>query len=143
MFDGPVLKLARVVAALIGLSFFMHGEMVRIAIGPVLGVQSTALALVIAWVWILLNVATVAGLALGRRWSAQALLALVPFSTLFLSLSLIPGVTSVVPQDYRFPLMALSNIFLLPVVPILLKGSRKTHPQPASAPEVPDGKIPT
>ena len=125
--NARILRLSRATAVLVGFAFFEHAAMLRVAFGPLLGIQSSAEVLLLSWAWILLTGATVAGLATGRRWSAYALLALVPFSTILLSIPLIPVVASVAPQEYRPALMALVNILLLTVVPILLKRTRPSE----------------
>lgn len=124
MLNERLLRLARATAVLIGFSFFEHSTMLRMAIGPLLGVQSSPEVLLLSWAWNLLTAVTIAGLALGPRWSASSLLALVHFSTILLSIPLVPVMTTVAPQQYRPIVTARGNILLLSIVPILLKSSR-------------------
>jgi len=51
--------------------------------------------LLVGVIWMVLVLATIAGLAQGRRWGAGCLLVLAPFSTIMLSTPLLPGMHAV------------------------------------------------
>jgi hypothetical protein len=95
----------------------------RMAVGPVLGIQSPPLALAMNWLLLLLLGLTVTGLALQQKWGAYALIALVPVSTILHSFPLVPLVTALAPHSYRPYAMVAVNIAVLLAVPALLRGS--------------------
>ena len=118
-----MISLDRAVAILLLLALAEHLTILRMAVAPLLGVQSSALLLAIIWLWLLLNGASIAGLALQRRWGAYFVIALVPVSTILLSIPLLPLVTSLVPVAYRAYAMMAVNVTVLLAMLKLLSGS--------------------
>jgi hypothetical protein len=121
MQNSRQLSISRAVAILLVVALFDSAGLLRMAVGPLLGVQTSAQLLVVLWSWLLLLLSTIGGLAAGRRWGAYLLICLVPVSTVFLSISFIPGVTSLVPAAYRPHALLLANTLVLLTAPLLLQ----------------------
>jgi hypothetical protein len=84
--------------------------MFRVALGPVLGIQSSALAVILAWQWFLLIFATIAVLVWRPRRAVFLLVVLALFSTIALSIPLVPFVMELVPVNLRpYALVALNT----------------------------------
>src|SRR5687768_15425674 len=83
--------LARVLALSLLLTLLEHWRVLRIAIGPLLGVASSAMALLVTWTWLVLMGFALAGLTNTRRWGAWAVAVLAPVSTILMAISLVPG----------------------------------------------------
>ncbi|HUF25531.1 MAG TPA: hypothetical protein VMM18_01020 [Gemmatimonadaceae bacterium] len=99
--------------------------LLRMAVGPLFGVRSSAELLVVVWVWLLVLLGTVAGLTFQRRWGAYLLLIFVPVSTVLLSIPLIPWITQLAPQSYRVYGMLLVNGVVLFTALLLVQGHRR------------------
>ena len=112
--------LSRALAFSLFLTLVEYSKIFRIAFGPLLGVDSSALALLTSWTWLLLLGIAVAGLTSTRRWGAYALAALVPVSTMLMAIPLIPAVSKLIPVSLRPEALATLNILVLVSVPLLL-----------------------
>jgi hypothetical protein len=104
-----------------------NAVMVRFALGPVLGIQSSALVFVLAWVWFALIAATVAVLL--RRPSRAIFLIVILglFSTVALSISLVPFVLELVPVNLRPYAMTIGNASFLVLSAFLLRRGGETR----------------
>jgi hypothetical protein len=117
------LTLHRTIALALVVALAERSAMMRVATGPLLGIRTSPEALATAWLWMILIVATITGLALRRRWGAISLIALVPVSTVLLGLPLVPLVTRFASTSFRpYAVMAV-NVVLLLAVPTLLRES--------------------
>jgi len=82
--------ISRVLAALLLIGLAFNWRLVL----WVFGIREP-IALLVGVVWLALVVATIVGLARGRRWGAACLLVLAPFSTVMLATPLLPGMHAV------------------------------------------------
>ena len=133
MTERRVLLLSRAVALLLVLVLVDRVVLLRMAVGPLLGVRSVPELLVIVWVWLFVVVGTVVGLVLERRWSAYLLLIAVAVSTILLSVPLLPWITRLAPGAYRFHAMVVANMVVLFTALLLIRyqGPRVHATRPA------------
>jgi hypothetical protein len=125
MLRERVLALSRALAIALCLSLVERAVLFRFAIAPAMGIQTSLTAWAMSSAWLGLVILTIAGLAGGRKWGAYSLTLLSPFSTLLMSVPLLPGITTLVPDAARSYAMAFANIAVLAAVPILLKQDRR------------------
>jgi hypothetical protein len=120
------LTLSQIVGLLLALVLVERAMLVRAAFGPLLGIQTQGVLLVIVWCWVVLLLGTILGLLRKRRWGIYLLIALVPISTILLSVPLIPFLTLLAPKPYRPYAMILVNVLLLLGTLYLLRSTRSS-----------------
>jgi hypothetical protein len=91
------------------------------AVGPLLGISSSAMLLVVVWLWLVLAVGAIIGLIAQRRWGAYLLLPLVPVSSILLGMPLVPFVTRATPFVYRPYVVGALNALVLLAAPLLVR----------------------
>jgi hypothetical protein len=121
MTERRALHLSRTIAIILLLVLVDKVALLRMAVGPLLGVNSSPELLVVVWLWLFAVVGTVVGLVLHRRWSAYLLLIAVSVSTVLLSVPLLPWITQLAPEHYRFYAMLVANVAVLFAALLLIR----------------------
>jgi hypothetical protein len=123
------LWLSRIIPFVLLGTLLDHWEMIRFVFTSW---DDTKLGFGLSLAWLVLLLASVIGIRAGRRWGALSLIVLMPVSTIMLSVSLVPFLTSIVPAAARpYVMMALNLLMLIAAIVLATPPVRRAVPEPA------------